>query len=45
LGSPHNSAVVANVLVDAARQAAENVKRFLRGEQVTGLARREEYLG
>jgi glycerate dehydrogenase len=45
LGSPHNSAVVANVLVDAARQAAENVKRFLRGEQVTGLARREDYLG
>src|SRR2546421_6973999 len=44
LGSPHNSAVVPHVLVDAARQAAENVQRFLRGEKVTGIARREDYL-
>ncbi len=44
LGSPHNSAVVAHVLVDAARQAAENVKHFLSGEKVIGLARREDYL-
>jgi phosphoglycerate dehydrogenase-like enzyme len=44
LGSPHNSAVVPTVLVDAARQAAENVKHFLRGEKVTGIARREDYL-
>ena len=44
LGSPHNSAVVAHILVDAARQAAENVKHFLSGEKVTGLARREDYL-
>ena len=44
LGSPHNSAVVPHVLVDAARQAAENLKRFLRGEKVTGIARREDYL-
>ncbi len=44
LGSPHNSAVVSHALVDAARQAAENVKRFLRGEKVTGIARREDYL-
>src|SRR6266571_900232 len=43
LGSPHNSAVVSHALVDAARQAAENVKRFLRGEKVTGIARREDY--
>jgi phosphoglycerate dehydrogenase-like enzyme len=43
LGSPHNSAVVAHVLVDAARQAAENVKHFLSGEKVTGIARREDY--
>jgi hypothetical protein len=28
----------------ASRQAAENVKRFLTGEQVVGLVRREEYL-
>ena len=43
LGSPHNSAVVAHVLVDAARQAAENVKHFLSGEKVIGIARREDY--
>ncbi|MFL5587199.1 MAG: 2-hydroxyacid dehydrogenase [Ktedonobacteraceae bacterium] len=45
LGSPHNSAVVSNVLFDATRQAAENVKRFLKGEKVLGIARREDYLG
>src|SRR6266581_569174 len=44
LGSPHNSAVVAHVLEDATRQAAENVKHFLRGQKVTGMARREDYL-
>jgi phosphoglycerate dehydrogenase-like enzyme len=43
LGSPHNSAVVAHILVDATRQAAENVQRFLRGEPVTGIARSEDY--
>src|SRR2546426_3221879 len=44
LGSPHNSAVVSHVLEDAARQAAENVKHFLKGEKVMGIARREDYL-
>jgi phosphoglycerate dehydrogenase-like enzyme len=44
LGSPHNSGVVPHVLVDAARQAAENVKHFLKGEKVLGIARREDYL-
>src|SRR6266446_4262631 len=44
LGSPHNSAVVSHVLEDAARQAAENVKHFLKGEKVLGIARREDYL-
>ena len=43
LGSPHNSAVVPHALVDAARLAAENVKHFLTGEQVTGIVRREDY--
>lgn len=43
LGSPHNSALVSHVILDAARQAAENVKRFLKGEQVIGIARREDY--
>ncbi|MDQ2885914.1 MAG: 2-hydroxyacid dehydrogenase [Chloroflexota bacterium] len=44
LGSPHNSALVPQIIVDAARQAAENVKRFLNGEPVTGIVRREDYL-
>ena len=44
LGSPHNSAIVANGQMHAARQAAENVKHFLRGEKVTGIVRREDYL-
>ena len=43
LGSPHNSGIVAGVLPGAARRAAENVCRFLRGEQVTGVMRREDY--
>jgi len=44
LGSPHNSTIVSGILVDATRQAAENVKHFLKGEQVRGVARREDYL-
>jgi phosphoglycerate dehydrogenase-like enzyme len=44
LGSPHNSAVVANVLMYAARRAAKNVKHFLGEEKVTGIARREDHL-
>jgi phosphoglycerate dehydrogenase-like enzyme len=44
LGSPHNSGGVSHVLLDATRQAIENVKRFLEGEKVLGIARREDYL-
>src|SRR5712691_13520695 len=44
LGSPHNSAVVPQILSDAARQAAENIKCFLTGEKVMGIARREDYM-
>jgi phosphoglycerate dehydrogenase-like enzyme len=44
LGSPHNSALVSQVILDAARQAAENVKQFLKGEKVMGIIRREDYL-
>jgi phosphoglycerate dehydrogenase-like enzyme len=44
LGSPHNSGVGPGILMGASRQAAENVKRFLKGEQVVGIARREDYL-
>jgi phosphoglycerate dehydrogenase-like enzyme len=44
LGSPHNSGVVPMILTGATRQAAENIQRFLKGEQVIGIVRREEYL-
>ncbi len=44
LGSPHNSGIVPGVLPAALRKAAENVRRHLRGEPVTGVMRREDYL-
>lgn len=44
LGSPHNSALVPEVIGIAAELAAENVKRFLHGEEVVGIVRREDYL-
>jgi phosphoglycerate dehydrogenase-like enzyme len=44
IGSPHNSGIVAGVLQNAARMAAENVRRYLHGEPLTGLVRREDYL-
>jgi phosphoglycerate dehydrogenase-like enzyme len=44
IGSPHNSGVVAGALEAGARCAAENVRRFLTGEPVAGVVRREDYL-
>ena len=44
LGSPHNSAIVPGINEEGTRLAAENVKRFLAGEPVRGVVRREEYL-
>ncbi|HYK31605.1 MAG TPA: 2-hydroxyacid dehydrogenase [Streptosporangiaceae bacterium] len=44
LGSPHNSGIVPGVLTGAIRKAAENVRRHLRGEPVTGVMRSEDYL-
>ncbi len=43
IGSPHNSGIVPGVLQFAARQAAENVRRYLRGEPVTGVADPHDY--
>jgi phosphoglycerate dehydrogenase-like enzyme len=43
LGTPHNSALVPGSLEVAARRAAENVRRYLRGEPVEGLMKREDY--
>ncbi len=44
IGSPHNSGVVEGALEFGARKAAENVRRFLRGDPVIGTVRREDYL-
>lgn len=44
LGSPHNSGLVPGVQQGASARAAENVRRHLRGESVTGVMHREDYL-
>jgi phosphoglycerate dehydrogenase-like enzyme len=44
IGSPHNSSLVPGTVPAAARAAAENVRRYLRGENVTGLVRRSDYV-
>jgi glycerate dehydrogenase len=43
IGSPHNSGIVPGTLEGAARLAAQNVRRFLRAEPLTGLVRRDDY--
>jgi phosphoglycerate dehydrogenase-like enzyme len=44
IGSPHNSGVTDGALQAGARMAAENVRRYLCGDAVIGVARREDYL-
>jgi phosphoglycerate dehydrogenase-like enzyme len=44
LGSPHNSSIVPGTMLAAAHLAAENVRRYLRGEAVTGVIRRADYV-
>jgi phosphoglycerate dehydrogenase-like enzyme len=43
LGSPHNSGDVPGIMYHAVRQAAGNVRRYLLGDAVSGVARREDY--
>lgn len=43
IGSPHNSGIVPGTISRAARLAAENVLRYLRGDPVTGLTHRADY--
>ena len=45
LGSPHNSGNVPGIMQVAARRAAENTGRYLRGEHVSGVAHRDDYAG
>jgi phosphoglycerate dehydrogenase-like enzyme len=44
LGSPHSSSIVPGTMLAAARLAAQNVRRHLRGEAVTGVVRRADYV-
>src|SRR6201985_3466456 len=44
LGSPHNSGVTDGALHAGVRMAAENVRRFLTGEAILGVARPGDYL-
>ncbi len=43
IGSPHNSGLVPGILQFAARRGAQNVLRWLCGEPVLGVVRREDY--
>ena len=45
LGSPHNSGIVPGWFELGLGRAAENVRRYLLGEPVVGLVRREDYAG
>lgn len=44
IGSPHNSAIVAGSLTEAAAHAADNVARHLRGEPVRNLVNPSDYV-
>jgi phosphoglycerate dehydrogenase-like enzyme len=44
IGSPHNSSIVPGTMLAAARVAAQNVLRYLHGDQIAGVVRREDYV-
>ena len=44
IGSPHNSSIVAGTMLSAAGVAAQNVRRYLRGEEIKGVVRRADYI-
>ena len=44
IGSPHNSAIVAGSLTEAAAHAADNVARHLRGEPIRNLVNLSDYV-
>ena len=44
IGSPHNSSIVPGTMLSAARVAAGNMRQYLRGEAITGVVRRADYI-
>jgi phosphoglycerate dehydrogenase-like enzyme len=44
LGSPHNSSMVPGVIPKATALAAQNILKFLHGEEIRGVVSREQYL-
>jgi phosphoglycerate dehydrogenase-like enzyme len=44
IGSPHNSSIVPQTMLSGARTAAENMRRYLRGEPITGAISRADYV-
>jgi glycerate dehydrogenase len=44
VGSPHNSGIVPGMNEEGTRRAMENVMRFLRGERIIGVVRKEDYV-
>ncbi len=45
LGSPHNSYAAEGALEEGVQTAIENINRFVKGESVQGVVRREDYAG
>ena len=43
LGSPHNADIVPHAMLNATRQALNNVKNYLQGHPVRGVLKREDY--
>jgi phosphoglycerate dehydrogenase-like enzyme len=44
IGSPHNSSIVPGTMLSAARIAAESMRHYLRGQAITGVVRRTDYV-
>jgi glycerate dehydrogenase len=44
LGSPHNSGTVSGIMAEATQHATENIARFLMGERMRGIVRRDDYV-
>ena len=43
LGSPHNSGIVPGTLFEGTKQAAENIRRFIKNEKISGIVKPADY--